>query len=159
MRAVRRSSPHGYHLPLNNVRAIRVLHGSKSHPDSQRQPAGLILTPTGTPIFFFAVFFLIIKPDLQLSRFSFSSMSSNSFGHKSAPGIIYEFSLEDARITVHGAALRPRWTRSGKLICAPPRFRRADQVQTCSVGGGLQRVRLQKAPLFKSLTQKKSLIL
>lgn len=46
VRAVRRSSPNGHHLPLNNVRAI--LRGSQSHPDSRTQPAGLILTSKGT---------------------------------------------------------------------------------------------------------------
>lgn len=54
VKGVRRSSPNGHHLPLNNVRAIRVLHGSKTHPDSQTRRAGLILTSTGTSRIFFS---------------------------------------------------------------------------------------------------------
>lgn len=162
VRAVRRSSPNGHHLPLNNVRAIRVLHGSKSHPDSQTQPAGLILTSTGTSRVFCstpAKNDQIRHATVTLFVALFSSvrgkMRPDANPHEGA-GIIYELSSEEARFTVPtgtGAALRPPGTRSCKLICALSHFRRADQVQTCS-GGILQHIRPHKAPLCISLSPK-----
>lgn len=129
VRAVRRSSPNGHHLPLNNVRAIRVLHGSKSHPDSQTQPAGLTLTPTGTSRIHF------LTPQNDQIRHATVTLFKALFALGRKSGIIYELSFEEARFTVHigtGAALRPPGTRSWKLICALSHFRRADQVQTRS---------------------------
>lgn len=153
VRAVRRSSPHGYHLPFNNVRAIRVLHGFKSHPDNQAQPAGLILTPAGTPIRFFS--FKQSNPicschpsDLAARR----QIRSDANPTHERAGIIYELWER----TDHGARSSP--PASGDALV---------EIDLCSstfppgrsgavlLGGILQRVRPQKAPLLKSLTQKK----
>lgn len=160
VRAVSRSSPNGHHLPLNNVRAIRVLHGSKSHPDSQTQPAGLILTSTGTSRIFFSTpkNDQIRQATVTLFMALFSSARWNALGRKSPRTRGDNLWVELWGGTVYGAHRdRSGPPASGDAfveidLCSftfPPGRSGADLL-----GGILQHIRPQKAPLYISLSPK-----